>query len=582
MSLTRREFLRLSARAAAATQLARLPFAHALGAPSLNAARAAATNLTTLSRTIVRGEKAAQGAKGAYYRLAYGPGEPHIVRTELGAKSTAPIRTATSFVQLTDVHLVDAQSPARVEFLDRYADGSCPGDAFIAAQRPHETLTVQVLESMIRRLRKVGVGPATGVPFRFVVSTGDNVDNEQLNELRWFIDAMDGGKLVTPNSGGQAYEGVQAASWGDGEYWHPDAGVTDKYKTDFGFPDAPGLLDRAVAPFHARGVGMRWIQTFGNHDGLMQGNVHRNDALNQIAVGPAKFSGPPPAFDPCNPFENLLAAPTTPVTADPKRQTLRRSDYIEQMFHTTGSPVGHGFRERNRTDGTAYSTWDREGWLRFITLDTVNPGGYDAGSIGQAQFDWLEQQLAAVHSRYYDADGNVVKTRNANRVVVLFSHHGLRSLDNPDAAPDPDDPGANDLPRVMADEVEALVHRFPNVVAWVNGHTHDNVIAPRPDPSKRTAGFWDVGTAAHVDWTSQSRIVELAVRGDGSIAIFCTIFDHDAPPDPRGLSGIPYLAAVARELTANDPQYGFDSKGPGEPPDRNVELTLPPLWWLKP
>src|SRR6266511_4216394 len=58
---------------------------------------------------------------------------------------------------------------------------------------------------------------------------------------------------------------------------------------------------------------MRWIQTFGNHDGLMQGNVHRNDALNQIAVGPAKFSGPPPAFDPCNPFENLLAAPTTPA-----------------------------------------------------------------------------------------------------------------------------------------------------------------------------------------------------------------------------------------------------------------------------
>jgi metallophosphoesterase (TIGR03767 family) len=326
---------------------------------------------------------------------------------------------------------------------------------------------------------------------------------------------------------------------------------------------------------------MRWIQTFGNHDGLMQGNVHRNEALNQIAIGSAKFTGPPPVFDPCNPLANLVAAPTTPVTADPERQTLRRGDYVEQMFHTTGTPVGHGFRQRNRDDGTAYSTWDREGWLRFITLDTVNPGGYDAGSIGQTQFDWLEQQLIAVHSRYFDADGNVVRTKHANRVVVLFSHHGLRSLDNPNVAPDPDDPGANDLPRVMADEIEALVHRFPNVVAWVNGHTHNNVIAPRPDPAKRTTGFWDIGTAAHVDWTSQSRIVELAVRRDGSISIFCTIFDHDAPPDPRGLTGIPYLASLARELTANDPQYGFDSKGPGEPPDRNVELTLPALPWLR-
>jgi metallophosphoesterase (TIGR03767 family) len=578
-ALSRREFLKLSAGAAAATQLARLPFAEALAGRSPHLAPTA--SLTTLAQTIVKGQHAGQGAKGGYYRLSLGEGEPHIPRTDLAPVSASPIRLATSFVQLTDIHLVDAQSPARVEFLDRYADASCPGQDLNAAQRAHEILTVQTLESMIRRLRRIGVGPVTGVPFRFVVATGDNTDNEQLNELRWFVDTMDGGRVITPNSGGADYEGVQAESWGDGEYWHPDAGVTDKYKTDYGFPDAPGLLQQALKPFRARGVGTRWIQCLGNHDGLVQGNVHRNEALNQVALGGAKFTGPPPAFDPCNPFENLLATPTTPVTADPSRRTLRRADYIEQMFHTTGTPVGHGFRQRNRTDGTAYFTWDREGWLRFVTLDTVNPGGYDSGSIGQAQFDWLEQQLIAVHSHYFDANGNPVRTKNADRVVVVFSHHGLRSLDNPNTAPDPDDPGANDLPRIMADQIEALVHRFPNVVAWVNGHTHDNVITPRPDPAKKTNGFWDIGTAAHIDWTSQSRIVELGVRRDGSISIWCTIFDHDAPVDPRGLTGLPYLASLHRELTANDPQYGFDSKGPGEPPDRNVELTLPPLPWLR-
>jgi metallophosphoesterase (TIGR03767 family) len=578
-SFSRREFLKLSVGAAAGTQLARLPFAEALAGRSPHLAPSASH--TTLGRTIVKGSRAGQGAKADYFRLAFGEGEPHLLRADLGPRSASPIRLATSFVQLTDVHLVDAQSPARVEFLDRYDDGSCPGSMLNAAFRAHETLTVQVLESMIRRLRRIGVGPVARVPFRFVVATGDNTDNEQLNELRWFVDTMDGGGLITPNSGGPDYEGVQAASWGDGEYWHPNAGLADKYKLDYGFPDAPGLLGQALQPFRAKGVGMRWIQALGNHDGLIQGNVHRNDALNQIAIGPAKFTGPPPAFDPCNPLENLLAAPTTPVTADPRRRTLRRSDYIEQMFHTTGTPVGHGFRQRNRDDGTAYFTWDREGWLRFITLDTVNPGGYDSGSIGQTQFDWLERRLIAAHSRYFDANGNPVRTTNTDRVVVLFSHHGLRSLDNPNTAPDPDDPGSNDLPRIMADQVEALVHRFPNVVAWVNGHTHDNVITARPDPAKLTHGFWDIGTAAHIDWTSQSRIVELAVRRDGSISIWCTIFDHDAPADPRGLTGLPYLASLHRELTANDYQYGFASKGPGEPPDRNVELTLPPLPWLR-
>src|SRR3546814_13490557 len=54
------------------------------------------------------------------------PGEPHIVRGDI----TAPLdgragrrRSLLSFVHLTDQHIVDGQSPSRVEFLDRYANG---------------------------------------------------------------------------------------------------------------------------------------------------------------------------------------------------------------------------------------------------------------------------------------------------------------------------------------------------------------------------------------------------------------------------------------------------------------------------
>jgi metallophosphoesterase (TIGR03767 family) len=578
--ITRREFLKLAGGAAAAVPLSRLPGLRDVG--RVVGSDMSPGGLTTLDQTIVKGALVRSGTKGSYYRLAYGPGERWIVREDLGRASAAPIRAAMSFVHFTDIHLVDAQSPARVEFLDRFADQQqCESFPLNSAQRPQETLTLQVLESMIRRVRSIRRGPATGAQLRFGICTGDNIDNEQFNELRWFIDLMDGGKAVSPDSGGPGYEGVQAANWGDPEYWHPDA-VSDKYKEQYGFPAYPGLLESAVKAFSATGIGLPWLQTFGNHDGLMQGNSPRNEAFNAVAVGPLKFDGPPPGIDPCNPFPGLGSQwlPTRPVTADPSRRIVRRGEYIEQHFHTSGTPAGHGFSLRNRTDGTAYYVRDDVPRARLISLDTVNPGGYSDGSIGVAQFAWLEQRLIEVHSAYYDSNGNPVMTGNVDRLVVLFSHHGLRSLVNPVMTPNPDDPGSNDLPRVLADQVEALLHRFPNVVAWVSGHTHDNVIQARPDPSGRTKGFWDIGTAAHIDWTCQTRIVEVAVRGDGNISIFCTMVDHAAPADPRGAAGLLRLASIHRELAANDYQYGFGSKGPGKPEDRNVELVLPGPAWL--
>jgi metallophosphoesterase (TIGR03767 family) len=580
-AISRRQFLRLAGGTAAAASFARVPLARAAAA-----GQAGSRSLTTLGQTIVRGSLLSSGANGNYYRLAFGPGEPFIVRSDLGPPSTAPIALATSFVHYTDIHLIDAQSPARVEFLDRYADQECSQFPLNAAQRPHETLTLQVLELMNRRVRKIGSGPATGARLRFAVCTGDNIDNEQLNELRWFVDLMDGGKTVAPNSGDlTTYEGVQAVDWGDTEYWHPDGGVGDKYKALFGFPDYPGLLGDAVKPFAAKGIGLPWWQTYVNHDGLLQGNAPRNEGFNAVAVGPLKFDGPPSGLtNPCDPWQAIFSAvPTHPVTADPNRRIVRRHEYIDEMFNTTGTPVGHGFSQANRTTGLAYYVRDDLTPFRFISLDTVNPGGYSEGSIGAAQFTWLEQRLIEASGSYFDSNGNVVTTGNKDRLIVLFSHHGLRSLTNPLMDPDPDplNAAANDLPRVLADQIETLAHRFPNVIAWVNGHTHNNVIEARPDPSGRTAGFWDIGTAAHVDWSSQARIVEIAVRRDGHISIFCSMVDHDARPDPRGATGLERLGSINRELSANDFQFGYESKGRGLPEDRNVELVLAGPAWVR-
>ncbi|HYP24641.1 MAG TPA: TIGR03767 family metallophosphoesterase, partial [Actinomycetota bacterium] len=168
-----------------------LVLALAAQAAPLAAADRARTSLTTLDRTIVgKGEK----------DLAFGPGERFVTRA-LGWKDPGGTGIPlVGFKQLSDVHVIDEESPARVEWLD-----GC-GTPFNAAYRVQEAMSLQVGDSMLRRLARIRRGPATGVPLSFVVSTGDNIDNNQLNELRWFISLLDG-ERVNPGSGGPGYHG---------------------------------------------------------------------------------------------------------------------------------------------------------------------------------------------------------------------------------------------------------------------------------------------------------------------------------------------------------------------------------------
>jgi hypothetical protein len=220
---------------------------------------------------------------------------------------------------------------------------------------------------------------------------------------------------------------------------------------------------------------------------------------------------------------------------------MRRRDWVERHRQSPGLPHGHGYTQANEDAATAYYAAD-VGPIRWVVLDTVNPGGEADGSIGEAQLSWLEDRL--------------VEAQAQGRLVILFSHHGLRSLENPVDSPDPLDPEGSDLPRHRADEVLEVVSRFPCVIAWVNGHSHRNIIVPR-------GTFWDIGTAAHIDWPPQARLVEVVDNHDGTLSIFTTLFDHEDDE----------VSSFARELCGNDPQKGF-SAGTGEIQDRNTELLL--------
>jgi metallophosphoesterase (TIGR03767 family) len=565
------------------------------------AAIAAAPAGTTLERALLP-----TATDGGWVRHVEGPGWPVLVRGELAAPRDGREdrrRALATVVHLTDIHVIDAQSPTRVEFVDRYADPNQAEVGFVSsAYRPQETLTGHIADAMVRQLRAIGVGPVTGRPFDAAVSTGDATDNAQINEVEWMLDLLDGGRPVALNSGDpDRYEGVQdddELSY-DPAYWHPHpSGRDDVYKRVHGYPDVAGLLDLAITPFTPAGLPCPWYSVYGNHDGLVQGNAPLLAALEAISVSELKVIGVPDGLSPAA-LERVLTeqdlaslfggaiagladgdptalraaagAPVRLVTPDPKRAYVQPRDWARMHREDRGGPgpIGHGMSADAVETGELHYTFDLAPGVLGIGLDTVNRTGFAQGSIDRDQFAWLEEQLIAVHSRYHAPDGSEVSTDHGDQLVVIFAHHGLPSLDNP--FPDLERP---DRPPAQGDELEALLHRFPNVVALVDGHTHVNRVFARPDPSGRGQGFWEISTAAHVDHPQHARIIELVDNADGTLSIFATLFDHAGPASPPAEpSTVLELASLARELAVNDPQKDVAS-GLGQPDDRNVELVL--------
>lgn len=521
--------------------------------------------MTTAERRLVPGAPEPTG----FRRLVVGSGEPHQVLAEPGIALPEHWRQRATpllvLAQLSDLHVMDAQSPARFELLDRYADPGSPWrDELpeIGMYRPQEPYTTHVVEAMVQAVNAVTRGPLSGAPIEVVVVTGDMTDNAQVNELRNYIGLLDGGVDIEPGSGDPTrWEGVGGALDDDERYWHPDGDGSDLARLR-GFPQVDGTLDAATAPFRATGLDVPWLAVHGNHDLLVQGTVPSTGRYAGISTDTEKAVAPPdglPAVDTvaamyaCEPdaLDMLSGSRTVEVTADPDRRHVTRTEHVAAHLDSPGEPQGHGYTSLNVERGTAYYVWDADA-VRCVMLDTVNEHGGWQGSIDRAQLGWLEDVLEA----------------SADRLVVLFSHHPLQTLINDRH---PYDAGQ----RVLADELRDLLLRHRCVVAWVNGHTHEHRIsAVRRDDG--AVAWWQVTTASHIDWPQQARIVEL-LRVDDLLVIGCTVVDHAGELDWGGRKDPLALAGLSRELAGNNWQRpaGSDGDGAGSPQDRNVLLVSP-------
>jgi metallophosphoesterase (TIGR03767 family) len=496
------------------------------------------------------------GTRAQYRKVVEVEGEPHLVRRDLVGDDVrvdpAPHGPAIAcFAHITDLHVTDVQSPARFEFLNREARDPRFRE-LLTMHRPQEALNMHAIAAMLRTVSEIGAGLVTGSRVEIVAMTGDAIDNTQRNELDNFL-ALMGGGLVRPDSGVPGYEGVQAADWPGDIYWKPDgASQADLFAGELGFPEMPGLLERAMAPFESEGMRIPWLGCYGNHEEVCQGVGIVTPALARAMTRSRKPIALPDGFDRDRAVEIFVESPevylsgvSLEVSADAARRPISRQEFVDAHCELGG----HGFTEENRAAGTAYYVRDTPA-VRFITLDTACPYGGADGWIEPSQLHWLERRLEEVHSTFRSRDGATVRTSHRDRLVVLLSHHGLDTLSNPRA-----ESGAKSLFQLLI--------RFDNVVLWLNGHIHGNRIRPRFEPGG-VHGFWEVATSAMVDWPCQARLVELFDAGTGRLGIACTMVDHDG----AGLAGI------HRELAANVPSYGFDSWRPGTPADRNAILLL--------
>lgn len=584
---------------------------------------------TTLQR------KLAPAPGTGYVPLQAVRGERYVVRRGGSARARkgrgGDRRSLLMFAQLTDPQIADEMSPARVDFADP------AGGEIKSSWRPQEAMGLQVFDATVRavnanRRSTVRQGNGRRARLGFAITTGDLADNQQLNETQWFRDVLDGGRIDpfsgkpigpgnecanTPQATIDAINADVAARRYTGMQDYDDyAGAPDDRKAGFwdpdvappgasayaAFPRYPGLMEAAQTPFTAPGLDVPWYISRGNHDGLIQGNAPASTELfRAIAVGCLKVF-PNAAFDPARfqgasddelfaafgdpAFITQLLAGGRPVAPDPDRRIVSKTEYRELIG--TGRRHGFGFTPRaqlNASDGTAsyYAFTPRRG-IRFVSLDTVAEGGGASGNLDDPQYRWLRAELKRAHKR--------------DQLVIVFGHHTLDTMNNArndEGAGTCDfegEPGCDADPRRSTPlhrgttgrrTVRALLAGTPNVIAYVAGHTHGNAV--RFFRGKRGRGFWEVNTASHIDWPQQSRLIEIMDNGDGTLSLFGTLLDTEAPvTDPPAGPATAFtptqLASLARTLSYNDPQReGLEgtegsAEKTGSRRDRNVELLV--------
>ncbi len=443
-----------------------------------------------------------------YSAWCLGPGLPHVKRTELAPDHDGGPNVARllSFFSISDAHISDKESPAQPIYIGWSALYGRSSAYLSAAYSATLLSTTQVLDAVVQTINALH----RQTPFDFGISLGDAINNSQYNELRWYIDVLDG-KVITPSSGA-----------------HAGADSVD-YQRAF---KAVGL-DK----------GIPWYQVIGNHDQFWMGSAFENSKTMQAHVGSTILnmkSDPDPSsgavnltgaymgvVDGSTPLGNVIgagpqedfAAPPS-VVPDAHRRTLATTDstsrnWMAEFFNTSSAPIGHGFTQANLDGDLACYCFEPKSSvpLKVIVLDDTCKGegqrSYALAGLDQPRIDWLKSALQ--------------KGQDEGKLMIIAAHIPVKpQLSFTDTRPFP----FFRTPPFTDDALLAILHGYPNLILWISGHRHVNTVTPQPDPGgDPTRSFWEVETASLRDLPQQFRTFDIRRNGDGTISIVITNVD---------------------------------------------------------
>ena len=398
--------------------------------------------------------------------------------------------TLLRFFTMSDIHLTDIQSPAQALYLSMQGE-----QGMSSAYSPIIPYTTQVFDAAIQTVNALNKKKT----FNFGLLLGDAVNNNQHNELRWYIDILDG-KVINPNS-------------------DPKSTATTDYLSEY---QAAGL-DKSIP----------WYQALGNHDHFWSGVYSPNDYIKKTIVGETvlnlgniletnnldsrgNYMG---VIDGSTPYGEVIDDgptanfPTPPkVNANPERHSLLKQDWISEFFNTTSNPAGHGFSKDSMKTGFACYSFEPEAKLplKIIVLDDTErndavfgkTANGASGGLDQERYEWLVKELD--------------KGQAEDKLMIVAAHVPISIGPMWDPASSPTET-----------ELIAKLHTYPNLILWLAGHRHLNVVTalPSPDPAHPEYGFWEVETSSLRDFRQQFRIFDIDRNSDNTISIFTTNVD---------------------------------------------------------
>ncbi len=486
-----------------------------------------------------------------YGRWHYVPGVDHgknsgIMPDSYDVSSATNIASLLSLFTITDTHVYDKESPSQpFYFLTQHLSAEMNGIPAITYTMLYTTHILDAAIQTLNALHKLK-------PFDCGLFLGDAANNSQHNEMRWYIDTIDG-KVITPSSGA-----------------HVGADTVDYQK-----PYKAAGLDKTIP----------WYQTKGSHDNFWLGSNLVDDYLRQNYIGEdililGDGLVEPPVKDPLymgtvdgsTPYGDIIGAgPVSStvaikVAADSNRYSINMADWMSEFFDTSSNPVGHGFSQSNIDRNFASYSFEPKSTIpiKIIMLDDTQsesdpnlpkpPANYGNGSLDPARLAWLINELDAGQ-----AEG---------KLMIIAAHVPIGVAAPGGATGSWGLSVASGLkePTTCITDTELITKfqkekKYSNLILWLAGHQHNNQVTPfpSPDPLHPEFGFWEVQTASLRDFPQQFRTFDIVRNTDNTISISITNVDPAVREgSPAAMSR--FYAVASRELYQTPPAISSNTK----------------------